>query len=182
MKFTTRLLGAVAVSAMSLSALPAYAECGGLMYLAKSIEWAHDGLIEKNEMVGCIDTDIIMEERPQGRGYVQLEETEFSPWPRLPATEDKSSDEAQLIYAHEFHYSRFSELQGDNSGKNTGKDVKFAYHVKRGTGINGKSDGYIHKNLLANYTHQRNTHNNPWAYRFIEFARQCKIKKSSQST
>jgi len=162
--------------------LPAYAECGGLMYLAKSIEWDHDGVVEKNDMVGCIDTDIIMEKRPQGRGYVQLEETEFSPWPKLPAADNKSSNGPQRIYAHEFHYSRFSEVQDDNSGKNTDKDVKFAFHVKRGTGINGKSDGYLYKNLLANYTHQRNTRNNPWAHRFIEFARQYKIYESSQST
>ncbi len=33
---------------------------------------------------------------------------------------------------------------------------------------------YIYKNLLANYTHQRNTWNNPWAQRFIDFARSHK--------
>jgi len=113
---------------------------------------------------------------------VQLEESEFSPWPKLPANEHDNSNGTQRIYAHEFHYSRFSEVQDDNSGNNTDKDVKFAFHVKRGMGINGKSDGYLYKNLLANYTHQRNTHNNPWAHRFIAFARQYKINESSQST
>ncbi|NOQ87808.1 MAG: hydrogenobyrinic acid a,c-diamide synthase (glutamine-hydrolyzing), partial [Gammaproteobacteria bacterium] len=136
--------------------LPAYAECGGLMYLAKSIQWNK----ESCEMVGCIDTDIIMEKTPQGRGYVQLQETENSPWPK-PA--NWASD--KIIHAHEFHYSRF---------KSVDKNVQFAFHVKRGTGINGKSDGYIYKNLLANYTHQRNTWNNPWAQRFIDFVRACK--------
>lgn len=140
--------------------LPAYAECGGLMYLARSIEWNHDGKTEKRSMVGSIDTDIIMEKRPQGRGYVQLQETENSLW---PGTSDK------IICAHEFHYSRFK-----TTGKNQSKNVKFAFHVIRGTGINGESDGYVYKNLLANYTHQRNTRNNPWAERFINFARACK--------
>lgn len=136
--------------------LPTYAECGGLMYLARSIQWND----ESREMVGCIDTDIIMEKRPQGRGYVQLQETENSLWPR-PA----SWEEGNIINAHEFHYSRFN---------NVGNNVQFAFDVKRGMGINGESDGYVYKNLLANYTHQRNTWKNPWAQRFIEFARSHK--------
>jgi len=136
--------------------LPTYAECGGLMYLARTIQWNN----ETCEMVGCIDTDIIMEKRPQGRGYVQLEETENSLWPK-PASWEKSN----IIHAHEFHYSRFN---------NIGNDVQFAFRVKRGMGINGEFDGYVYKNLLANYTHQRNTWNNPWAQRFIDFARSKK--------
>lgn len=140
--------------------LPTYAECGGLMYLAKSIEWEHNKNTEKRAMVGSIDADIIIEKRPQGRGYVQLQETENSPWPQV-SMKNGSTD---VINAHEFHYSRF---------KSVDKDVKFAYQVKRGIGIDGQSDGYIYKNLLANYTHQRNTKNNPWAKRFVEFARTC---------
>jgi len=147
--------------------LPAYAECGGLMYLANSIEWQHNGdnngKTEKCTMVGSINTDIIMEKKPQGRGYVQLQETNNSLWPK--AVENKP--DSHIINAHEFHYSRFSNID---------KDVKFAYQVKRGTGIDGKNDGYIYKNLLANYTHQRNTKNNPWAERFINFARLYKNK------
>ncbi len=138
--------------------MPAYAECGGLMYLARSIQWNK----EICQMVGCIDTDIIMEKTPQGRGYVQLEETEHSLWPKPPSWENSN-----IINAHEFHYSRFN---------NIGNDVQFAFHVKRGMGINGKSDGYVYKNLLANYTHQRNTWNNPWAQRFIDFARSHKTQ------
>jgi len=142
--------------------LPTYAECGGLMYLARSIQWNK----EVCQMVGCIDTDIIMEKTPQGRGYVQLQETATSPWPRLST---QAAD--TIINAHEFHYSRF---------KTVDKNVQFAFQVKRGTGINGKSDGYVYKNLLANYTHQRNTWNNPWAQRFINFARTCKTKINAQ--
>lgn len=149
--------------------LPCYAECGGLMYLARSIEWDHGDYTEKHNMVGSIDADIVMEKRPQGRGYVQLQETENSLWPS--AADNIGSD--HVINAHEFHYSRF---------KNVAKNVKFAYHVKRGTGIDGKSDGYIYKNLLANYTHQRNTINNPWAERFVNFARTCKLDTNKLTT
>ena len=147
--------------------LPTYAECGGLMYLARSISWTHNNQEQTCEMVGCIDTHIIMEKRPQGRGYVQLEETENSLWP---------GRSEKIINAHEFHYSRFDDVNFNNNGK----DVKFAFHIKRGTGIDGKSDGYIYKNLLANYTHQRNTKNNPWAQRFISFARTCKSERTAR--
>jgi cobyrinic acid a,c-diamide synthase len=148
--------------------LPTYAECGGLMYLARSIEWPHHKKTEKHTMVGSIDADIIMEPRPQGRGYVRLQETTAHPWPK-PANNPENST---VINAHEFHYSRF---------KSVAKDVRFAFQVKRGTGIDGKSDGYLYKNLLANYSHQRNTKNNPWAKRFIDFARQCKSEKTSEN-
>ncbi len=146
--------------------LPAYAECGGLMYLARSIQWNK----ETCQMVGCIDADIIMEKTPQGRGYVQLQETENSPWPQVGAQKHSQTD-SNIINAHEFHYSRFKKVD---------KNVQFAFDVKRGTGIDGRSDGYVYKNLLANYAHQRDTWNNPWAQRFINFARNCKSGNNAQ--
>ncbi len=154
-----------AIKAAIDNGMPTYAECGGLMYLARSIQWNK----EICQMVGCIDADIIMEKRPQGRGYVQLEETENSPWPRVHPRANENKTSHPLINAHEFHYSRFKVVN---------KNVQFAFRVKRGTGINGESDGYIYKNLLANYTHQRNTWNNPWAQRFIDFARSHKTNSN----
>lgn len=137
--------------------LPVYAECGGLMYLARSIEWRK----EKHDMVGAIPADIVMERKPQGRGYVQLRETENGIWP---------STHGQTIAAHEFHYSRFINLP---------KDARFAYQVLRGTGIDGRHDGYIRNNMLACYTHQRNTSKNNWVERFVAFVRQYKTNRNS---
>jgi cobyrinic acid a,c-diamide synthase len=139
--------------------LPVYAECGGLMYLARSIEWQN----QKHNMVGAIPADIVMEPRPQGRGYVQLRETTDGIWPLAGK---------QIIAAHEFHYSRFINLP---------KNARFAFQVVRGTGIDGKHDGYIHKNMLACYTHQRNTRNNNWVVRFVEFVRKCKSERRNTS-
>ena len=51
--------------------LPIYAECGGLMYLTRSITWGS----ETHEMVGFIPADTVMHATPQGRGLVVLEET-----------------------------------------------------------------------------------------------------------
>jgi len=135
--------------------LPVYAECGGLMYLARSIEWRK----QKHDMVGAIPADIVMETKPQGRGYVQLREKEHGIWP---------STHGQTIAAHEFHYSRFINLP---------KNARFAFQVLRGTGIDGRHDGYVRNNMLACYTHQRNTINNNWVVRFVEFVRQCNSKQ-----
>ncbi|MFN2308331.1 MAG: cobyrinate a,c-diamide synthase [Gammaproteobacteria bacterium] len=134
--------------------LPTYAECGGLMYLARSLSW--NG--RRAEMVGVIPGDIVMHDRPQGRGYVRLQETADMPWPKPVGT-------ASEIGAHEFHYSGLSNLPAE---------ARFAYQVLRGTGIDGRHDGFLYKNLLACYTHQRDTRRHRWAGRFIAFVRDCK--------
>lgn len=135
--------------------LPAYAECGGLMYLARGIEW--NG--RRAEMVGAIPADIVMRARPVGRGYVHLRETGRSPWPQAPVRD------APPIRAHEFHYS---------SVENLPPGVEFAYEVERGYGIDGRHDGIVHKNLLASYAHLRDVAGNPWARRFVDFVRSCR--------
>ncbi len=138
--------------------LPTYAECGGLMYLSRSIRWND----KEFEMVGSIQADCVMHTRPQGRGYVQLKEASNHPWPRLSAA--TISDSNDIIPAHEFHYS---------SLENIDKNLEYAYDVKRGTGISNKKDGLIYKNLLANYTHLRDTACNHWTKRFVAFVSQA---------
>lgn len=133
--------------------LPCYAECGGLMYLARSLTWGE----QTCEMVGVIPGDIVMHERPQGRGYIQLQQTKNHPWP--------ITDPAQVIAGHEFHYSAL---------ENTPGDLKYAYAVKRGVGIDGIHDGIVINNLLACYAHLRDTTQSPWARAFVEFINVCK--------
>jgi len=139
--------------------LPVYAECGGLMYLARGIEWQG----RRAEMVGAIPADIVMHDRPVGRGYVHLRETGRGLWPRAAGAE------AALMRAHEFHYSSVENLPAD---------VEFAYEVARGHGIDGRHDGIVYKNLLAAYTHLRDVADNRWAARFVEFIRRHKRTKT----
>jgi cobyrinic acid a,c-diamide synthase len=127
--------------------MPAYAECGGLMYLARTLEW--NG--RRAEMAGVLPADIVMHARPVGRGYVHLRETGRGPWPARAA----------LIRAHEFHYS---------SVENLAPGLAFAYDVERGHGIDGRHDGIVYKNLLASYAHLRDVAEHHWAARFVEFA------------
>jgi len=103
-------------------------------------------------MLGVVAADVKMHERPQGRGYVRLEETGHHPWPA-----------GHEIAAHEFHYSALENLS---------PDLDFAYRVKRGFGIDGQHDGIRYRNLLASYAHLRDTDRNHWAARFVRFVRQ----------
>ena len=137
------------------SGLPVYAECGGLMYLSRSLRWQGS----QCEMVGAIPGDTVMHDRPQGRGYVKLRETGKSPWPRAP-------DPTVEIRAHEFHYSTLENIAGE---------LNYAYDVTRGTGIDGKHDGLLYRNVLACYTHMRDVGSNHWTARFVDFARRQRV-------
>ncbi|RMG28047.1 MAG: cobyrinate a,c-diamide synthase [Gammaproteobacteria bacterium] len=148
--------------------LPTYAECGGLMYLARSIRW-HE---RSAEMVGVIPGDVVMGRRPVGRGYIRLRETPAHPWPgdgALPAAGD------QVIAAHEFHYSRIEHL--DIPGP-------FAYQVVRGHGLDGTHDGIVLHRLLASYAHLRDTGKYRWIHRFLAFAARFanNVAESSKGT
>lgn len=136
--------------------LPAYAECGGLMYLARSLSWQG----RTCAMVGAIPGEAVMHDRPVGRGYVEIAETLACPWPGCkPET---------TLRAHEFHYS---------SLENVDDGVAYAFTVKRGHGIDGRRDGLIHRNLVASYVHRRSVGADDWAARFVAFVR--RIKRSA---
>ena len=109
--------------------MPIYAECGGLMYLTKSI------LSEKKKfkMIGVFDA-----------------ETKMTKKMRLNYTKGKIiqkniiSEKSHLLHGHEFHYSELSSIPSDS---------KFAYDLEIGEGINKHQDGMIQDNTLASYGH-----------------------------
>jgi cobyrinic acid a,c-diamide synthase len=140
---------------------PAYAECGGLMYLSRTLTWGE----KHSNMAGVIPADVVMHPRPQGRGYVRLAPTDAHPWPGDAAG-------PVTISAHEFHYSGLENLPDD---------MRFAYRMERGHGIDGQHDGIVYKNLLASYTHMRDTGGNHWARRFVEFVRHCRNEQAARS-
>lgn len=136
--------------------LPTYAECGGMMYLTRSLSWKG----RRHEMVGIIQADTVMHDRPQGRGYIRLQETGLGLWPRIAGS--VLPDE---IAAHEFHYSALQNLPDD---------TRYAYRMLRGNGIDGQHDGIVYKNLLACYAHLRDTSRYHWTRRFVQFVRNQK--------
>lgn len=140
--------------------LPVYVECGGLMYLSRSIAWRS----EVAEMTGVIAADGVMHDRPQGRGLVLLEETARALW----LANKVGTQVGRPIAAHEFHYA---------SLVNVDPATFFAYRVLCGTGIDGSHDGVVIASTLASFSHLRDTSGSRWAHRFVDFVRTCRTSR-----
>jgi cobyrinic acid a,c-diamide synthase len=140
--------------------LPVYAECGGLMYLARTLTYKG----QTHRMVGALPGDVVMHDRPVGRGYVNLEETAGFPW-------GGQGTGAGTVRAHEFHYSSIENLPAD---------LRYAYTVKRGHGVDGRRDGIVVHNVLASYAHLRSAGGNDWAVRFVDFVRRADYRVRRQ--
>jgi cobyrinic acid a,c-diamide synthase len=136
--------------------MPMYAECGGLIYLGRSL--AVDN--KTYSMTGVLPLDFILEAKPQAHGYTLLRAGQNSYF----------LDRGVIIKGHEFHYSRVV---------NDSRDAIFAYEVNRGTGINGKGDGFIYKNVVAAYTHIHALGTPEWAPSLVKRAREFRIKVAS---
>ncbi|MBC8210043.1 MAG: cobyrinate a,c-diamide synthase [Gammaproteobacteria bacterium] len=134
-----------------LNHMPAYAECGGMMYLCSN-------LVQNDHaypLCDIIPATVKMNKKPQGRGYVILQSSPLHPW--LKST-------TKTIQAHEFHYSNLHGLP---------EDVRYAYSIKRGAGIDGLNDGIVMYNLIASYTHLRQTDRCVWVDDFVTFVKTC---------
>jgi len=108
--------------------MPIYAECGGLMYLTKSIDFGK----KKYKMVGLFDA-----------------ETQMTKKMTLNYTEGRIRSNCIVsapakFRAHEFHYSKIRNLP---------RDAKLVYDLKIGEGIVGKRDALSEYNTLASYCH-----------------------------
>jgi cobyrinic acid a,c-diamide synthase len=129
--------------------LPTYAECGGLMYLSRSIAWGE----RRGEMVGVVPGDCVMQPRPVGRGYALLAGT---------GTSDLAPANGGALPAHEFHHSSLVNLP---------QGLVYAYRMMRGVGMDGCHDGFVYKNLLAAYCHRRGSGERGWIAPFLDKVR-----------
>ena len=121
-----------------------YAECGGLMYLTKSI----DNL----EMVGVYPYKSNLTKKVQGLSYTIAKVINDNPIQKI----------GSIYHGHEFHYSKVDY---------TGKDVNdFAFEMQRGVGINGTHDGLLYKNTVASYVHTHTACLPDFAYNFTQRA------------
>jgi len=134
------------VRSQAAAGIPVYAECGGLMYLARSLRWG----TRVAQMAGVFPVHVEMTGRPQGHGYTSLHTLPGNPW----------FEGGQTLRGHEFHHSRLTGIAGE----------RFAYQVERGRGIDGRYDGLIQNRVLASYTHLHAAGVPDWAPRFVEMA------------
>jgi cobyrinic acid a,c-diamide synthase len=112
---------------------PVYAECGGLMYMCKSIVDL-DG--NSYDMVGILDNTTTMTKRLQRFGYVDVS-----------INEDTILSSGSIKFrAHEFHRSKIDYLESDNLKYEIEKN-RFGRET-----LNWKC-GYSYKNFLGGYAH-----------------------------
>ncbi len=117
------------IKKLSEDNLPIYAECGGLMYLTKSISSQN----EKYKMIGLFDAETKMTNK------MRLNYTKGKIISKNPITEKLHN-----FQGHEFHYSQLVSVSSDS---------KFVYDLEIGEGIKKHQDGLIQDNTLASYGH-----------------------------
>lgn len=139
------------INEMAQKGLPIYAECGGLMYLCKTL------INEQGEfpMVGIFPLKIKMFKKPQAHGYVIAEAKKGNPF----------YEEGTEIRGHEFHYSKVIEIE------NT---PQMGFVMKRGEGIYDNLDGVYFKNTLGTYIHVHALGCDAWVNSILKKAKQYK--------
>lgn len=132
--------------------LPIYAECGGLMYLGRSLA-LEEGTFE---MAGVLPVSFGFSKRPQGHGYTCVRIDRPNPFYEV----------GQTLKGHEFHYS--SAQAGPNELAAT------VFCVERGSGLQDGRDGLCRHNVLATYTHIHALGTPQWAPALVARAREWK--------
>jgi len=128
--------------------LPVYAECGGLIFLAETVEF--DG--KTYPMAGVFPVAFSVAKKPQGHGYVIAEVDKSNPF-FSPGT---------MLRGHEFHYAGVQSY--DRAG------VKTAFNIRRGSGFDCGRDGLVYKNVLASFCHIHALGEKEWAKSMVEVA------------
>jgi cobyrinic acid a,c-diamide synthase len=138
--------------------MPVYAECGGLMYLAR--ELVVDG--KSYEMAGVLDVSVEQTRRPQGHGYVVARVDQ----PNAFFTEGTT------LSGHEFHYSRIIEGAGPYGT---------CLELQRGVGLGGSRDGLVSGRVWASYLHLHALGTPGWARSLVELAETFRIERHGVS-
>ena len=138
-----------------------YAECGGLMYLMKTIEYGGGSF----KMCGVLDGSARFTEKR----VVNYVEGEFR-------SDCVVGRRGERFKGHEFHHSEILLEDGDareEAGKEeAGKEEqRFAYKMLRGEGIKDGLDGLVSKNCLASFAHLHAASYTGFAENFVESVR-----------
>ncbi len=133
--------------------LPVFAECGGYMYLTRSIT---DRAGYKHEMAGVIPADVKMQNKLAALGYREAK----------ALSDCILMEQEEVIRGHEFHYSTLTTDQ---------ENYPYVYETKglRGAG----QEGYYTENLMAGYTHVHFASNPKVVDRFISYCGEYRRKR-----
>ena len=139
------------------SGIPIYAECGGLMYLGRSLR-TDSGTTER--MAGVIPVDVEMDGQIHRFGYRQL----------LTLEDSILSPRGQFYRGHEFHWSRITGHNGD---------LKPAYQMQNAEGDVIGYEGFVAPNLLASYVHLHFGQNPVLVDKFVQHCREYTAVRSA---
>ncbi|MEM2098093.1 MAG: cobyrinate a,c-diamide synthase, partial [Methanothrix sp.] len=125
------------ISDAQADGMPVYAECGGLMYMCRELEWSQEGEVSScqnssYQMVGVVPALA----RKGRRRIVSYVNGSF-------VTDTSIGRRGDGFMGHEFHHS---ELVVDG-------DVRYAIRLSRGTGISDGRDGIVDGRMIASYSH-----------------------------
>jgi cobyrinic acid a,c-diamide synthase len=132
------------------SGRPVYAECGGMMYLAREIVCDSAAY----PMTGVLPLEIEMSPRLVKFGYVAANFTQ-------PCVLGSTGTEA---IGHSFHYSR---IRADSAAQT-------AYALRYVRSEKCEAEGYVTPNVLGSYVHLHFRSNRKLAPNFVEYARRVK--------
>jgi cobyrinic acid a,c-diamide synthase len=142
------------LNALSANGLPIYAECGGLIFLGKSIRL--DGC--EYPMSGILPIWFGLSIKPQGHGYTRVKVVNKNPFYRI----------GEVLKGHEFRYSKILKIEF--------QDHEMAFSMGRGKGILDKKDGFFKNSTFGTYTHIHALGSASWAPSLVEKARAYKAR------
>lgn len=140
--------------------LPIYAECGGLMYLGRSLKMGE----KTYPMSEVLPLEFELHKRPRGHGYTNI----------VVDIENPFFPIGTRLKGHEFHYSAV-KTEGSDS-------IHTAFKLERGTGILNGRDGVIYKNVIATYTHLHALGSPEWVDAVINRGRVYNSQKLSSGS
>ncbi|MFK5952041.1 MAG: cobyrinate a,c-diamide synthase [Desulfobacterium sp.] len=140
---------------LAMKGLPIYAECGGLIFLGKSLTL--DGVTYP--MADILPISFGLSKRPVGHGYTQVRVIQDNPF--FP--------KGTLIRGHEFRYSHIIDIEY--------QEKEMAFAMERGKGIIDKKDGFCRYNVLGTYTHTLSSCASSWSHAMVKQALLYKSQK-----
>jgi len=150
----TGFLAAVAEAARK--GLPIWAECGGLIFLGRSVHW--NG--KRYPMAGVFPADIVLDRSPAGHGYEEVAVDQPNPFFRT----------GSVLRGHEFHYSKLESPA----------PLDTILRVNRGTGVGGRRDGLIFNRTVASYLHLHALATPEWAPSLLsaatDYSKECRLR------
>jgi cobyrinic acid a,c-diamide synthase len=134
------------VARLARDGLPIYAECGGLMYLAESLEDLEGG---RHPMVGVLPAAVTMRPRRLTLGYAEVE---F-------AADTLLGPAGGGARGHEFHYSTPGPVP---------ESVTRAYRTRRRGDPGSRAEGFLVGRTLMSYVHLHFASSPAMAERFVQ--------------